>query len=1175
MKKLFENIFCELLVLLLIVLVVFCVFPNKEIHAIRLIIAITSLIVFFLAVLFHKNYFNISKLLECFYEFKEYILKIASEKCISLGYWLQGKLVKPTELDLLSPTILEGSEYVTLLKSAVDDKNICNIAITGAYGSGKSSILKTFQYNYPKYKCLNLSLASFAEELVYKSNNQQDTKGNQTNSGETRLDIVTNIDIEKLEYSLVQQFFYHVKASRIPESRFGRILRISKKKRWILALCIVLMLISIFIVFEESQFFAFFSELKSEKYSNVIKYSLMGFLLLSLIWLIYKAMGYMCHLNSGHLKLMNYEIGIQKEMNLSIFNRYLDELIYMFQRTNYTIVILEDLDRFKNTSIFTKLRELNLLLNQSKDINRRIVFVYALRDSVFVNPIDKAKFFDYIIPVLPYVNVSNSASHFVEKFEAYIREDDSKQGLDKSFLADIAPFIGDYRIIKSIASEFEVNKKFLNKTLELNNLLAMIVYKNLNPQDYELLHDGKGQIKEIFDNKGKLIEDERNSIQVKIADLDEKLKASEADNLRSVDELRAIVISAAARCIPNDYSLYPQNITFNDLNADERIVELLKSGFALEGTASRSRIFITREDLLNVLGQDFDYDKRKKQIEQKSGVANQELKSQREKYQKQLDELSRKTISDLCLKNPSLLNEKSICTNNTLLEFLIRRGYIDEKYFYYITIFKEGILSFNDHSYLLDIKTLKCFENGNFHRQIDDPKLLSHYLIPSDFKSDNILNSELVHTIFARGDKCQKELLTAKLAEGGSLNIAFICEYALTTYVTDGLLASIAANYSNLWIDFSKETFFSNESCLNLFIQLMNCSNETDILNMNSDGQLEYYLSQSFYNKVLMDISTSKAKKIIQMLNPRFKTLIDDRQSTKLLDYLYENGYYDLNESNIWLLINIYGTNKINRDEYKGAIYSAINDSGIDILNRKMADELDFFIDRLILADNNIYEHEDPFISLLFNNDLSVEKRNQLIIHNVSVVKSINKLQNADLEHILLVNNKVEFSFENIRNSYYYRYNYSSLFNEVLGLFVNNNEHRFAEELDRDLSQSDLNIVQSLLFDNYIISDNIKKIILDNEKYKYLWASRVYSLNDNLITYLIYNKKIDFSIEQFKNIINEHKDLHDLLFQKYTKEIMGNIAEFDFPIEYLQKLLDIPKYSQYKEVLLSKIYTNQ
>ena len=51
--------------------------------------------------------------------------------------------------------------YLTAIKNAIDEPNITNIAITGAYGSGKSTTIKTFQYLNPDYKYLNISLASF------------------------------------------------------------------------------------------------------------------------------------------------------------------------------------------------------------------------------------------------------------------------------------------------------------------------------------------------------------------------------------------------------------------------------------------------------------------------------------------------------------------------------------------------------------------------------------------------------------------------------------------------------------------------------------------------------------------------------------------------------------------------------------------------------------------------------------------------------------------------------------------------------------------------------------------------------------------------------------------------------------------------------------------------------
>lgn len=55
-------------------------------------------------------------------------------------------------------------EYIRRLKAAIDNSDVHNIALSGAYGAGKSSILKTFKACFTDYKTVYVSLASFGEE---------------------------------------------------------------------------------------------------------------------------------------------------------------------------------------------------------------------------------------------------------------------------------------------------------------------------------------------------------------------------------------------------------------------------------------------------------------------------------------------------------------------------------------------------------------------------------------------------------------------------------------------------------------------------------------------------------------------------------------------------------------------------------------------------------------------------------------------------------------------------------------------------------------------------------------------------------------------------------------------------------------------------------------------------
>lgn len=162
---------------------------------------------------------------------------------------------KPESLSLLAPQIVDKSEYVSILKSAIDDEDVRNVAISGPYGSGKSSIIKTFEKYYPKYKCLNLSLAAFAEEfqsLQNESNSGNQTQGDKPNNREQSFVDSNIVQMEQLEYSLVQQFFYHVKASGIPDSRFGRIRRWNRTEKGLWSVAILFFAISLFYIFDSS-----------------------------------------------------------------------------------------------------------------------------------------------------------------------------------------------------------------------------------------------------------------------------------------------------------------------------------------------------------------------------------------------------------------------------------------------------------------------------------------------------------------------------------------------------------------------------------------------------------------------------------------------------------------------------------------------------------------------------------------------------------------------------------------------------------------------------------------------------------------------------------------------------------------------------------------------------------
>ena len=100
--------------------------------------------------------------------------------------------------------IENGQEYMTALDWALKQPNIHNIAISGPYGSGKSSVIESYLKKRQGLKALRLSLAAF--------NLQKEKSGKTEESKE-----------KELETGILKQLFYSVDSRRIPQSRYRKL----------------------------------------------------------------------------------------------------------------------------------------------------------------------------------------------------------------------------------------------------------------------------------------------------------------------------------------------------------------------------------------------------------------------------------------------------------------------------------------------------------------------------------------------------------------------------------------------------------------------------------------------------------------------------------------------------------------------------------------------------------------------------------------------------------------------------------------------------------------------------------------------------------------------------------------------------------------------------------------
>jgi hypothetical protein len=217
-----------------------------------------------------------------------------------------------------------------------------------------------------------------------------------------------------------------------------------------------------------------------------------------------------------NLNFQNIELEIEKEDETSEFNRYMDEVVYFFEETGYTIVLFEDIDRFKDARIFAKLRELNLILNSAKQIGQKpIRFIYALRDNVFTGT-ERVKFFDFILPIVPIVDSKSSAAKLKDMLTAYVGE--GKIAEYDEMIHALSPYISDMRLMNNIVNEFSAYREMISTQGHGLCFLGMVIFKNFFPAEFAKLYERTDSL------LARILERKKEVVKDKVTEFDSEIK---------------------------------------------------------------------------------------------------------------------------------------------------------------------------------------------------------------------------------------------------------------------------------------------------------------------------------------------------------------------------------------------------------------------------------------------------------------------------------------------------------------------------------------------------------------------------------------------------------------------------------------------------------------------------
>lgn len=762
------------------------------------------------------------------------------------------------KVQALHPTLLDDekmSPYLDELSFALSDPEVTNIAISGPYGAGKSTVVDTWEHReLEKAKgtkgksqpWVHISLAEFAGE----DGSEVPTEGEEGQDAPQGA-------YRDIESELINQLIFKLRPGNAPKSRFGITEDSARLKDagkalfvaiavgltvalllgwgneslpWMHGICAAIL----FPAWLACVFIVAYQGVKTHSVTRILK----------------------------RLKLFNAEVEIFGDKDDPAFDRYMDDIVYLLVASKNKVVVFEDLDRFSDVAVFEKLRRVNELANARKaefarrrprnllmrfrrgesDKTERLRFVYLVRDSLFKNPKDRTKFFDLIIPVVPFVDPSNSFDVLHSGLRGV--------GIEPSeeFLYQLSLYVDDPRILKDICNEsYHYAKSLVVKGKEPKNwdydkLVAMVAYKVLFPEDYERLQVREGYVFALFQQQQQLAEGEHAKLAENVKKLEEEIKEIESRTQLNEEELKllySLTDSSMRRSICNDIS--------NDFNKQFASVNEL-----IEAIKNKSRVRDAEANAIAALGEEgAEYSLRLEAISGKGNRTVDAIKKEIASINQQALRIDRESLADLLGSIDNLdgffssereNDAQKSCTQQVaqskyfpMIRFLIIQGYIDEDYSLYMSNQYDEGLSSEDREFL---NSVLCGFAPNPTQNIEQPNSVIIRLKGSQLARPSARNYSLLHELLEHRPSEKLSKFIAGIAH--DRDYAFIVSYVLSDKLSEEVYPVLAKDYADCVVEAMRDVAIDDDRKRSFCKRMMSSKESRGLIEQSAEAIAEF-----------------------------------------------------------------------------------------------------------------------------------------------------------------------------------------------------------------------------------------------------------------------------------------------------------------------------------------------
>ena len=936
--------------------------------------------------------------------------------------------IRNTQFMSLSPTIVEKLDkvYVDALDFVIENENIKNAAISGHYGSGKSSIWQTYKNMRNINNVIYISLGDYCE-------------GNEEGNS-----------ISRIEKQILTQILTQVNQKDIPLSKYK--LKFNKNKctiaKYVLtSLIFILSIIGWFIKSEITSIYM----IRMHVYLSFI----ILLFVTPLIYLIYRIFkGELFQISKINLKIAEANAQTSDEKDESIFDKDIKEIIYILKSSNVKYVIFEDLDRYDNVLIFSKLRELNYLLNADRSKqDSNIKFIYMVRDDLF-DVKTRSKFFDFILPVIPIVDSENSEGKLMEYFK------DNNNIPDKKVLRKISIYIDDMRILKNIVNEFNIYSEILSPqklNLDNNKLFSIIVLKNIFPEEFSLLQRNRGYIFNIFKKVPYYKEDVSKEIKQEIIKNENNLK--ELENEVAVSEAEVMSIMLPGNLTTGNRNKWSEYLKeWNENPKQERYVD---------GWSINYDKFLDK-----YINNNLNNKRRLDNFKNKRGAELDKLRNKITKFKTYLDEINAQSLKEFLNsidenKLTNIIENKendSVIIDNhyfPLIRFLLMEGLIDESYRLYLSIFRAGSLTVNDKIFLSNILSAN---KNDLLLEINSPKSVYEELQAYHYRRKAIQNIKFLEWLIENDKKIEVINITKHCLDKdlifvlSKLSNQNIIKYSEVILEDDLNLLKKVLQFNNV------ENFLVLYEYLILSILQHRFTSVKDLKSFSNFVEE----SESVLRLLGGDLETFSENLNFEII--KFNNICIEGLDEKVLRIIIEKNAYKITINNIKFILELRLNGKIDL----GRLFSIISQE--KDINKYVRENILEFLNQYISSDIDIFNDDEENVISILKSELKLDSKIIYLEKNATILSDISSISDMDgvekVLRILILNNTMRFNENNISV-------YWEIISEIDDQFVKYLEVNLRED-NKDIILENDDLYYELT--NYkSISDKILNLLRINE----------------------------------------------------------------------------------------------